>query len=201
MPGRVNFRRAAMPLIAPVLVLGCGSPTTPAEPDNASAPELRARLGRADGERLPVRGEYHMTNTTLFAPTEAGSEPRCDAEGLFTIVFEFDGRGSHLGRFTGNGSNCTAFPIPGPVAIRHGIFDLATANGDRLLGTYEGAQAEVNAEGTAAFETAFAITGGTGRFAGATGMYEDLGSISFVTGEAVATFDGWITYQAARRRP
>lgn len=199
MPGRVVFRRAAMPLIAPVLLLGCESATTPAEPDNTSAPELPARFGRADGERLPVRGKYHMTNTALFAPAEAGSEPRCDAEGLFTIVFEFEGRGSHFGRFIGNASNCTPFPIPGPVPIQDGIFDLASANGDRLFGTYEGAQAEVDAEGTAVFETAFIITGGTGRFAGASGMYDDLGSISFVTGEASATFDGWITYHAARR--
>ncbi|HUE77720.1 MAG TPA: hypothetical protein VMM83_07240 [Longimicrobiales bacterium] len=201
MPGRVIFRRAAMPLIAPVLLLGCESATTPAEPENSSAPEVPARYGLADGERLPLRGEYHTTNTALFAPADAGSEPRCDAEGLFTIVFEVEGRGSHLGRFTGTGSNCTAFPIPGPVPIQHGIFDVATANGDRLFGTYEGVQAEVDAEGAAVFETAVAIMGGTGRFTGATGMWEELGSISFVTGEVSATFDGWITYHAARRGP
>lgn len=201
MPGRVIFRRAAMPLIAPVLLLGCESATTPAEPENTSAPELPARYDRADGERLPFRGEYHTTSTALFAPGEVGSEPRCNAEGLFTIVFEVEGRASHLGRFSGTGSNCTAFPIPGPVAVEDGIFEVAAANGDRLFGTYEGVQAEVDAEGTAAFETASVITGGTGRFTGATGTWEELGSISFVTGEVSATFDGWITYDAATRGP
>ncbi len=196
------FRRDIVRMIACLfLFAGCNSSSTPTSPTNLNAgPELLASHGPAGGERLPFRGEYHAIGGGLFAPGEPGSEPRCNVQGLLTITFEVEGKASHVGHFTGTGSNCTAFPIPGPVAITDGVFTIRAANDDRLFGTYSGEQGAVDAEGSAPFGSAFNITGGTERFTSAAGEFQAHGRINFNTGQSSATFEGWIAYDASDRR-
>ena len=183
------------------LFVGCNVSSTPIAPTHIESPtDVIASRGQSDGARLPFRGGYQTTGGGLFAPGEPGSEPRCNVQELLTITFVVEGKASHLGDFTGTGSNCTAFPIPGPVAIEDGVFTISASNGDRLVGTYEGRQDAVASDGAAVFHNMFEITGGTGRFACATGDFTEAGVIDFNTGETAATFEGWIAYDASDRR-
>jgi hypothetical protein len=63
-----------------------------------------------------------------------------------------------------------------------------------------GEQGVVQADGSALFESAFKITGGTGRFTRAAGEFQEHGQINFNTGQTSATFEGWIDYRASDRR-
>ena len=199
MLGGVISVRRAVPLIASALLIAsCQSNGMPTEGENATATHGSSLShGQSDGERLPVRGVYHATSTVLFDPGAAGSEERCSARDLHTLAFTLEGHASHLGRFTGTGSNCTPFPVPGPVAVTDGIFAVTAANGDGLVGNYEGVQDAVSADLSATFETVMDITGGTGRFTNALGMWADEGTIDFNTGATSATFAGWIIHDAS----
>ena len=183
------------------LLAGCHVNSTPIAPAHVESPtDVIASPGQSDGARLPFRGGYRTTGGALFAPGEPGSEPRCNVKGLLTITFGVEGKASHLGDFTGTASNCTAFPIPGPVAIEEGVFTISASNDDRLVGTYEGQQDAVASDGSAVFHSMSEITGGTGRFARATGEFTEDGVIDFNTGQTSATFEGWIAYDASDRR-
>lgn len=195
------FPRATVLLLTATLFgLGCSPPgsQSPAE-QSITAPNAISAHAHAERDRLPFIGQYQATESALLAPADAGAEPRCAAEGRFTLTFEIEGRASHLGQFTGTGSNCTAFPIPGPVAIEDGVFIVTTMSGDRLFGIYEGEQDAVDASGSAVFESRNTITGGTGRFTDATGVLVDRGVIDFSTGQSSATMEGWISYDASAR--
>ena len=85
-------------------------------------------------------------------------------------VFEGSGKATHLGKITESGSYCAGEPV-GPVGP--GLFPLSgeatqvAANGDTLTYTFEEI-VDFNTEPFTAIGI-FNITGGTGRFAGATG--------------------------------
>ena len=195
--------RTVVQLTAALLVMGgCGPSTLPTESERQSAslhaPDLTH--GRPVDKKVPFRGEYRSTNTRLSGPGEAGSAERCDAQDLFTLTFELEGHASHVGRFTGSGSNCTPFPLPGPVAFGDGIFLITAANGDELFGSYEGVQSSIDAAARATFAAVQRITGGTGRFTNASGLAEEDGIIDFSSGATSARLEGWIIYDAAGTR-
>ena len=144
----------------------------------------------------PWEGSYVSTAPgVLIAPGAAGAEERCTAQGLFTLRTVLEGRATHVGHFTAETSNCTAFPIPGPVDIVDGRIVITAANGDQILSSYSGRQDVVDpATGAARFEVENVITGGTGRFADAAGWDDNSGSINFQTGLLAGQFEGRISY-------
>jgi hypothetical protein len=80
-------------------------------------------------------------------------------------------------------------------------FFLVAANGERIVGTYEGGHIAITGPASALFEATFQITGGTGRFAQATGelqgkIYLTVPGSNWMAAEygAVWTFEGWIKY-------
>jgi hypothetical protein len=89
-------------------------------------------------------------------------------------------------------------PDMGPI-LTH--FFLVAANGDRIVGTYDGGRTTITGPASALGEATFVITGGTGRFAQATGelqgkIYLTVPGGNWMATEygAVWTFEGWITY-------
>lgn len=71
---------------------------------------------------------------------------------------------------------------------------ITAANGDRVYGTYDGVMT-----GETTFAETLTITGGTGRFAGASGTVDETGWFDPVTGYMEVTGTGWIVYDASAR--
>lgn len=98
------------------------------------------------------------------------------------------GTGSHIGRFTLVAEdNEVGFPvITGTVTI-------TAANGDQIFATHTGFAQEL---GNSMLQVDFdnTITGGTGRFAGATGRFDINANVNENVGTGTATFDGTISY-------
>ena len=80
------------------------------------------------------------------------------------------GDATHLGRFTWASVETVDFcAIPNGVAVIGETFTMTAANGDRLFGKYKTVGKLNDAKDTLIIRGTFEITGGTGRFAGATG--------------------------------
>jgi len=125
-------------------------------------------------------------------------------EGSYTFV-EDHAFGLGVARGTAQGLGQTelfcfqqSHPSMVPVATH---FFLVAANGDRIVGTFEGGRTTVTGPASALFEAAFQITGGTGRFAQATGELQGKVNLTVPGGNwmatdygAVWTFEGWVKY-------
>ena len=112
----------------------------------------------------------------LAAPSQAGDLVPIQARGSFTvtgqtvdpatgnIIFLADiaGNSSHLGRFTGTAMDV----LYAPDYVSFTVFTTqVAATGDELFATYEGRFIDADGDSVGTIE----ITGGTGRFAGASG--------------------------------
>ncbi|HET9344355.1 MAG TPA: hypothetical protein VFO05_01535 [Candidatus Limnocylindrales bacterium] len=139
----------------------------------------------AAGEQRPFQGRFTGSGIAV--------EQRCGQAAL-TLGFAVQGELSHLGRVTGSGTNCTEFTLgTGAVPIWDGLVTLVAADGSTLLTTYEGGQGAPSA-GVATFAHEHVITGGTGRFAGASGRLSVGGVFDLVNGTVSGTVAGWIRY-------
>jgi hypothetical protein len=114
--------------------------------------------------------------SALAAPSRAGDTVPIRAVGSFTavgqevdpstgnlIIFaDISGNSSHLGRFTGTATEV----LYAPDYVSFTVYTTqVAANGDELFATYEGSFIDADGDSVGTFE----ITGGTGRFAGASG--------------------------------
>ncbi len=97
------------------------------------------------------------------------------------------GNATHLGRFT----TTFLFQVDLSTSIGSGTFVLRAANGDQVLGTETG-QATVMGGVASIVENAI-ITGGTGRFTGATGSFTIERTLVQATGISSGSFTGTIT--------
>ena len=82
---------------------------------------------------------------------------------------------SNLGSFVANESHCIV--LPPPAAYSDGEFSFDFAAGDSLLGTYFGNLTESGTPGLLSNMQEFTVTGGTGRFFGASGSFTGLGTL------------------------
>ena len=119
-----------------------------------------AALAAAGGTNLPLRGQ---TNGVVSFDSSTG---------LFRS--SSSGEGSHLGAFSVTNSGLlmpTGFNLPFvPYAVM-GTQTVVAANGDQLFGTLTGVGVNDIATSAASGTNVITITGGTGRFANATGSY------------------------------
>ncbi len=110
-------------------------------------------LGKAGGTERPIKA--HASGTTVFDnPT-------------LTFVSDATGTMSHLGKTTAHFDG--ALTLTGPSAFDvAGSYVTVAANGDQLFATFAGS-GTLDASGNATGTTTTTFTGGTGRFAGASG--------------------------------
>ena len=147
------------------------------------AAAISAPAGAAD-QRL-MYGQF----TAVAVP----AAPRCGADAL-TLGFEIVGTATHLGALSGSGSNCTEFTLASSaVAIWDGLATFTAADGSTLISTSEGTQ-DAPVAGRASFSIDHTITGGTGRFDGASGEWVVTGVIDFTTGTLTGRVAGWLSY-------
>jgi hypothetical protein len=120
----------------------------------ATAPLLRTEV--------PITSSYHAAGTI-------GTAPRCEALGLWHVQLEGSGIESHAGRYTIRNSHCLD---PATGAFTAGRFTKIVASGDELRGTYRGTSSVLQPPapiGIFAVDGLLEFTGGTGRFADASG--------------------------------
>lgn len=137
-----------------------------------------------------------------------GGGPDLTAPGCVDAIWRFNGSGtgqmSHLGRVDYEFTHCTYPDFTADL----GTFELVAANGDELVMSYEGAFELVGAMEGFTGEGSWTATGGTGRFANASGSgsWGVLGDVpggdalfGLPDGYMEFTFDGMITYAASDR--
>jgi hypothetical protein len=112
------------------------------------------------------------------------------------------GNATQLGAFTGTGEFYQNFCEDPPNITYIGTFHLFAANGDELSGTFDGYLSPTGTSGVYDNHETSDVTGGTGRFASATGHWESGGQIDVTTEPLSFSLpsQGWISSVGSTRR-
>jgi hypothetical protein len=140
------------------------------------------------GKEVPFKGHSSGTVTTTGFDPATGT--------AFTHV-DGEGRATHLGHFTVTGH----VEVDVATGVPHGTWTLTAANGDQLFLDMGGSGIDDH-HGFGAFT----VTGGTGRFEGASGYYEHLITFAVPLGTADVinysdVLEGTISTSGHERRP
>ena len=127
------------------------------------------------GEEVPFNGVV-----SGYVDSQSGTE--CEPS---THVVNF-GNANQLGAFTGTAEFFPRPCEPDPDLCEDnipytGTFDWFAANGDEIYGTFEGYLCPTETPGVYDNHETAEVTGGTGRFASATGHFELGGQLDFTT--------------------
>ena len=138
---------------------------------------LALPMHAAAADRVPLKATESGT-FQLLGPCETGG-----------IVVDVTGSGhaTHLGDFTTHYRECF---VPATGAVTDGSFTLTAANGDTILGTFGGQVSPTGDPTVFAYKDPGTITGGTGRFAAASGTVDTSGVVNLATGEYSGTITG-----------
>jgi hypothetical protein len=119
---------------------------------------------------------------------------RCSQPSQWISTSAGTGTISHLGRVSWRTEHCFQLFRGTFGAFGDAVLVVTSVNGDQLYGTYDGVMT-----GETTFVEEMIITGGTGRFAGASGVVTEAGWFDPGTGYMEITGDGWISYDASQR--
>ena len=129
----------------------------------------------ATAAETPFKGSVNAVETgTTVGPTRF-------------LVRDGGGTATHLGKYTEH----ITMQINLPTRHSIGAATFTAANGDTLTATVEG-QATPTSPGELSIVEVYTITGGTGRFAGATGTFTLESTANQATGVSSGTFSGVI---------
>lgn len=129
------------------------------------------------GDQVPFRGS--MSGTASITPI---SPP------IVSVLLETSGSASQLGRFTLEAPHI----VNQATLTAEGTYVFTAADGSTLTATLAGS-AELVAPGVLSISEEATITGGTGRFEGATGSFSTERTFFPATGQTHGTFEGWIS--------
>ena len=139
----------------------------------------------AAGEQVPFRGRFAGVSTTVSVNFPI-------AIGLTSGM----GNATHLGKFV--------FEHPHTVNLQDftitGSFHFVAANGDEVFADFSGQSSATPTPGVRLVVGTATITGGTGRFEGATGSFALQRLFNSVTSTTVGSFDGTISSPGAAKR-
>jgi hypothetical protein len=138
----------------------------------------------AAGEQVPFKGSLEgvVTVTPLTPP-------------FVSVLVEATGKATHLGKFTleiphvVNRANGTAI----------GSYEFTAANGDTLSADFTGQATPTSTPGVLYIEETATITGGTGRFAHATGSFTTERLFDTIAGTTAGSFKGTISLRSGGR--
>lgn len=182
---------AAVAVVFVALTVGCSQPISPTSPTSLSpaSPSIASSDANATGAALlsqghevPFRGRWEgeLTARTV-TPT--------------SLLLSFDGTGNatHLGRFTVE----VRIVLNRTDRTLTGTYEFTAANGDTLTASFTG-RSPLTAPGVpqTSVETA-TITGGTGRFASASGNFTAERVVDLATGMTTGSFEGTISSPGA----
>ena len=132
-----------------------------------------------------------------FHGSESGTFRLSGGCGAGGVVVEVTGvgRGTQVGNYRVDYSECF---VPATGAVTDGSFTLTAANGDVLSGTYGGRVSPTADPNVIAFDDPGVVTGGTGRFAAASGSITQSGVANPATGRYTASLVGSIATVGSR---
>lgn len=183
------------------ITTGAGAPSAPITP----AP---MKPYKANGEARVTKVAWASGKGPAPGVTST-FDGRCTVPSDYVITAALIGEGTHLGRFTGQMEHCTqlVWTPQGPAGATYsdGRFTLAAANDDTITGMYTNRESGTDASGLLWFLDDSTITGGTGRFAGATGHGEQGGAFNdffaMLAGAPIKMWmEGTIAYSAGNPR-
>ena len=176
-------------VVGVALFVGCSQPITPTSPTSLSSASLSIASSEAkvtgagvlsSDQEVPFKGRLEGTATITGTPP------------LLSVSIEGTGNATHLGRFT--------VEIPHVVNTTNrtstGTYEFTAANGDTLTAGFTG-QATLTAPGVLSIVEDATITGGTGRFADATGSFTVERLFNQVTRLTTGSFEGTISSPGA----
>ena len=158
---------------------------------------LLAILAAAAAVLLTTPPAATAATTTPFKSeiTAQASFAETPVPGVLTLTGSGVGHASHLGNVTASTTETLDLVTsPGGVVIRDGRMVMVAANGDELHWAYDGVGSLPDAQGVSTFSGTFLITGGTGRFADATGGGTLQGTGNSITGVASVSYQGTIDH-------
>ena len=180
----------AVAVVCVAAFVGCSQPISPTSPTSVasavpsitpSAGNATSLVGRA-GKEVPFKGSLEgiVTITPLTPP-------------LASVLIEGTGNATHLGLFT------VEIPHLVNMATRTatGSYEFTAANGDTLTADFTG-QASPTTPGVLSIMETATITGGTGRFAGATGSFTSRRLFNTATLTTTGSFEGTISSPGAQ---
>ena len=131
-------------------------------------------------QQVPFKGGLNGV-VTVSPPTPQG----------LPVVVNATGNATQLGQFT------LAIPhlVTRPTAT--GTYQFVAANGDTLTASFSGKATPTATRGVLSIVEAATITGGTGRFAGATGSFTCVRLFNTVIGTTAGSFNGTISVPPA----
>jgi hypothetical protein len=142
-------------------------------------------------------------NGTVSGYVDSQSGTECEPS-IHVINF---GHANQLGAFTGTAEFSPRPCAPDPDLCENnipyiGTFDWFAANGDEIYGTFEGYLCPTETPGVYDNHETAEVTGGTGRFANATGHFELGGQLDFTTNPPsfVLPWQGVISSVGSTRR-
>jgi hypothetical protein len=129
--------------------------------------------------QVPLKGQ----DSGSFTLTADGCAP-----GVFAVVVTDAGQATHLGAYAYHSNEC----FNGATGEFSGAFTMTAANGDTITGTYAGVVVSVVGD-LGFYEQDNVITGGTGRFAGASGGFHLSGIANLATLESSQQLSGTVS--------
>ena len=184
--GTSRPRWPATPSLAGVASPSCQRPATFAAPTNGSQARDDGSLDAApEGEEglQPLRATIQASEVLI--PT---GQP-----GVFDVVITGTGRGNLFGNLTFSATETIDFVSrPGTAVVTDGEFVITASDGSQLFATYTGTGVpDPDNPGFFIGEATATITGGTGRFEGASGTVPFSLSIDAATLTETITFDSY----------
>jgi hypothetical protein len=145
----------------------------------------------ADPPQVPFRLTV-LSGTQVVAP-----DGRCGPFPMLTVDVEGIAVSTHLGRTTFRQSHCINAFDP-DLAFTDGEFTDTGADGSSIHGTYSGVLVPTATPPVVEIQGVFVITGGTRRFAGATGGGRASGTLGLVLGDFTLALDGTVSSPGSR---
>lgn len=141
--------------------------------------------GRASaGEQVPLKGTFDAVSVQTPVPGGVHDE------------ITGSGQASHLGHF----DLVVSATVDLATRTGMGTFTLIAANGDTLTATFTGASSPTATPGVFLITENATITGGTGRFAGATGSFVSQRLFAPATHAVTGAFEGTVSSPGANHR-
>lgn len=162
-------------LVLVVFAVGCAGPNSPTAPSVGSGVSGFGATASQSSQSVPFKGSFEGAQTLT-----PGTPPFGTVNGSAT------GTGTHLGEFT------VRFPHTVNLANRTGVgtYTFTAANGETLTADFTGAAQGAPLVSIVEHAT---VTGGTGRFAGASGTFTVQRQFDPATGATQGSFEGEIS--------
>lgn len=146
-----------------------------------------------------VQRPYHedltgYVTSIVYSPTFPDGDTfggRCSGPSQWVSTFSGTGYETHLGKVTWSSEHCFQM-VTGTFTDARVV--ITSANGDKVYATYHGVMT-----GETTWTDSLVFTGGTGRFAGATGSLAETGWYDPATGYMETSGVGTISYDASER--